>query len=65
MWGLIALGAIGVIVLANALRARRTGSLTCLGHFFVTAQELTPVERVLNRGGIALFVGSVLASFIL
>ncbi|MFB6285354.1 MAG: hypothetical protein ABEK03_02085 [Candidatus Bipolaricaulia bacterium] len=47
----------GMIVASNALRARRTNQVACLGElYWVQAREMTIAERILNRVGIALFV---------
>ncbi len=53
--GLLALVGLGIAVIANALRARRTGDISCLGHLFVSAEEMTTIELVLNRIGIVVF----------
>ena len=63
-WALLALVGIGLVVIGNVLRARRTDNMGCLGHFFVQAQEMTPIERVLNRTGIAVFFVCIIASFV-
>ncbi|MDZ7780792.1 MAG: hypothetical protein U5R14_12790 [Gemmatimonadota bacterium] len=63
-WGVIALVGLGVVAVANALRARRTGNASCLGHLFVPAKEMTLPERILNRGGIAVFAVSIVLSFV-
>lgn len=63
-WGVVALAGLVVVVIANALRARRTGNASCLGHLFVPAKEMTLPERLLNRGGIAIFAISIVLSFV-
>lgn len=63
-WALFALGGLGVVVAGNALRARRTGDRRCLGHMFVSATELTVVERILNRAGIVAFVVGIALALI-
>lgn len=62
--GFLALAGLAIVVIGNALRARRTGSIGCLGHLFVPAREMTAAERVLNRGGIALFVVGVVTGLL-
>ncbi len=65
MWGLLGLLGIVVVVIGNALRARRTGDIGCLGHFFVSREEMTTVEMILNRSGIVLFFVGVTVSIAL
>mgnify|MGYP006277475067 CR=1 FL=1 len=62
MWGVLALVGLGIVVIGNVLRARRTDNMGCLGHLFIQAQEMTMLERILNRGGIALFFAGVILS---
>lgn len=64
-WGILALGGIAVVAGANLLRARRTGDRGCIGHFFVAANEMSSIEWVMNRAGIAVFVGGVIGSLVL
>lgn len=63
-WALFALGGLGLVVAGNALRARRTGDLRCLGHMFVSASDLTVPERILNRAGIVAFVAGIALALI-
>lgn len=65
MWAVLAFVGLGIVVIANTLRARRTGNINCLGHFFVSADEMTAIEHVLNRSGILIFVVGVVVSIIL
>ena len=65
IWGLIALGGIGIVALANMLRARRTDDRGCRGEFFVPVDRMTGVEHVMNRAGIATFVTSALLAIAL
>lgn len=62
MWALAALGGIALVAVANLLRFRRTEDRGCLGHFFVSAEDLTRAEWALNRFGIGVFVASVVLS---
>lgn len=64
MWGLVALGGIGLVAIGNYLRFRRTSDRGCLGHFFVAADELTMSEQVLNRSGIAIFATGVVVAIV-
>lgn len=63
-WGLVALGGIGIVVVANALRAARTHNPNCLGHFFVSADQMTRTEHITNRAGIATFTVGVVAALL-
>lgn len=65
LWGLVALAGMAVVALGNYLRARRTDNMACLGHLFVKAEEMTWPERILNRGGIAMFFVGVALSIAL
>ena len=62
--GLLAFLGIGIVVIANALRARRTGNASCLGHFFVPADEMTTAEFILNRSGILIFAVGVVTAIV-
>ena len=64
MWAMLAFVGLGIVVVANALRARRTENLNCLGHFFVSADDMTTVEHILNRSGIVIFVVGVVVSIV-
>lgn len=62
LWSFTPLAGLAIAFLANVLRARRTEDMSCLGHVFVSADQLTTVELVLNRTGIVVFaVGLVVA----
>lgn len=61
---LFALGGLGLVVAGNALRARRTGDLRCLGHRFVSTSNLTVAERISNRAGIVAFVAGIALALI-
>ena len=65
VWGLIALGGIGLVALGNYLRFRRTSDRGCLGHFFVAAEDLTTREQLLNRVGIAVFFAGIILTIAL
>lgn len=62
--GVLALVGLLLVVAGNALRARRTGSIGCLGHLFLRAEEITVAERILNRGGIGLFAVGAMAGIL-
>lgn len=64
-WGLIALGGLAVVAAANLLRFRRTGNRSCLGQVFVPSEQMNRAEWVLNRLGMALFAGGVVAGLVL
>lgn len=62
LWSFTPLVGLAIAFLANVLRARRTGDMSCLGHVLVSADQMTTAELVLNRTGIVLFVvGLVMA----
>ena len=65
VWAL--LGGLGLVlvILGNALRARRTKNVKCLGHLFVSTSKMTTPELLLNRSGIVLFVVGIGISLIL
>lgn len=54
-WGLVALAGLAVVVVGNLLRFRRTGDRGCLGHVFVSREQLNATEWALNRAGIVVF----------
>ncbi len=62
LWSFTPLAGLALAFLANVLRARRTEDMSCLGHVFVSADQMTTVELILNRAGIVVFaVGLVVA----
>lgn len=63
-WGLVALAGLALVAVANLLRFRRTGDRGCLGHVLVPSDQLAAPELVLNRLGIAAFVGGVVLSLL-
>lgn len=63
--GLIALFGIAIVAGANLLRSRRTGDRGCIGHFFVSARDLSSLEWAMNRSGIALFAVGIVGSFVI
>lgn len=63
--GLIALVGIAIVAGANLLRSRRTGDRSCIGHFFVPARDLSSLEWVMNRSGIAVFAIGIVGSFVI
>ncbi len=62
LWSFAPLAGLAIAFLANVLRARRTEDMSCLGHVFVSADQMTTVELVLNRTGIVVFVVGVVVA---
>ncbi len=62
LWSFTPLAGLAIAFLANVLRARRTKDMSCLGHVFVSADQMTTVELVLNRTGIVVFVVGVVVA---
>ncbi len=62
LWTFTPLAGLAIAFLANVLRARRTEDMSCLGHVFVSADQMTTVELVLNRTGIVMFVVGVVVA---
>lgn len=58
-WGFIALGGLAIVFAGNLLRARRTDDMSCLGHVFVSSDEMTTAELMLNRSGTIVFILAV------
>ena len=63
-WGLVALAGLAVVVAGNLLRFRRTGDRGCLGHVFVSGEQLNTAEWILNRTGIVAFATGVVLAIV-
>lgn len=64
LWSFTPLAGLALAFVANVLRARRTRNMSCLGHVFVSADQMTTAELVLNRTGVVVFLAGVIVALI-